>query len=304
MFSLKGAGHILTTTHNAKMVSLITRTFYSNGSVFKRMASHSTNAEPVFDSAWPKGSCPTPYEIFGMPPGQVDSRSLKKKYHAMAKLYHPDISNGVRILKQNTSHHTLQMDESAVLSAQDKMNRFRIMSEAYELLSDYRKKSTYDRFRSGWDYGPVGNSSDSYASAAATSHGYHQNHHYEYWNAGTWEDVNNLKRSPENKVSVWAVVGWVCGLFVCIQCTALLTRIEESLTKVHYTHDETERDLGLAYMNYGLDTDKWSRLRRFLWFRTYGLYRSKADLDREAQNNERIVQELKSKEMQNENAGA
>lgn len=54
----------------------------------------------------------------------------------------------------------------------------------------------------------------------------------------------------------------------------------------------------MAYLNYGLDTDKWSRLRRFLWFRTYGLYRDKSDLDREAKKNERIVQDLKTKELQ------
>lgn len=58
----------------------------------------------------------------------------------MAKMYHPDIASGIQVLKSKTSHHDFQIDESAVLSIQDKMHRFRIMSEAYELLGDSRKK--------------------------------------------------------------------------------------------------------------------------------------------------------------------
>lgn len=281
------------------MVGQVCRGLASRTWVFRRFASHASDQEPIFDHAWPKNSNPTPYEVFGIPPGQVDGRSLKKKYHAMAKMYHPDIASGIQVLKSKTSHHDFQIDESAVLSIQDKMHRFRIMSEAYELLGDSRKKSAYDRFRSGWSYAPTAGSGASYATAAATSHGYHNNGNYEYWNAGTWEDIHNLNRdSPEKKISGWVITGWVVGLFVCAQCTALLTRIEDSLTKSNLTHDDTERELNMAYLNYGLDTDKWSRLRRFLWFRTYGLYRDKSDLDREAKKNERIVQDLKTKELQ------
>ncbi|SCU86027.1 LADA_0D11760g1_1 [Lachancea dasiensis] len=253
--------------------------------------------EPIHDPSWPKNSNPTPYEVFGIPQGQIDRRKLKKRYHAMAKLYHPDMSNGVRILKSSTemSHHSYIIDESALLSSKDKQSRFQVMNEAYELLSDSHKKSTYDRFRSGWSYSPA-NFRNSPYSAAATAHGYHSSPNYEYWNAGTWEEVNKMHRSdPGKRFSLWTAVAWICGLAVCVQCTALLTRIEASLTQNHFTHDETEKDLVMAYVNYGLDTDKWSRLRRFLWFRTYGMYRAKSDLDREAHKNERIVQELKDK---------
>ncbi|SCU82716.1 LANO_0B07294g1_1 [Lachancea nothofagi CBS 11611] len=284
------------------MVSRVCRALPGKSWLMRRYASQSSGPDPIHDPSWPKGSNPSPYDVFGFPQGQVETKALKKKYHAMAKLYHPDIASGVTILKYGstgTPHHTYQIDESAILSTQDKLSRFQVMSEAYELLSDSRKKSTYDRFRTGWTYAPSTVRNAAYSSAAATAHGYHNNHNYEYWNAGTWEDVNKMHYTdPDKKLSFWVVMAWMCGLLVCVQCTALLTRIEESLTKGHFTHDETEKDLVLAYVNYGLDTDKWSRLRRFLWFRTYGMYRSKTDLDREAQKNEKIVQELKGKEMQ------
>ncbi|SCV01847.1 LAME_0G18888g1_1 [Lachancea meyersii CBS 8951] len=283
------------------MVARLCRVLPCKNSLMRRYASQSTGSgsESLQEPSWPKNSHPTPYEVFGIPPGQVDARTLKKRYHAMAKMYHPDIASGVNVLQDSASksHHSYQIDESTILSTQDRQSRFQVVSEAYELLRDSRKKSSYDRFRTGWMYAPASVRNAAYSSAAATAHGYHNNHNYEYWNAGTWEDVNRMNDSnPDKKLSMWVVVAWMCGLLVCVQCTALLTRIEETLTKTHFTHDETEHDLLQAYVNYGLDTDKWSRLRRFLWFRTYGIYRSKDDLDREAQKNEKIVQELRCKE--------
>lgn len=256
-------------------------------------ATHSFNTDPIYDESWPKSSNPTPYDIFGLPPGQVDPRLLKKKYYSLAKLYHPDITNNITILTSK-KHHKAEIDSSNIMSLSEKMERFRMLSEAYEILGDLKKKSTYDRFKTGWSHSPTLDRSAAYASA--TSHGYHQNYNYEYWNAGTWEEVNNLKNKDTKKLSPWVIIAWVCGLFGCIEFTALLTRIEDSLTKNHFTHDETERDLVQAYINYGLDTDKWSRLRRFLWFRTYSLYRNKDDLDREAKKNEKMVQTLRNKE--------
>ncbi|CEP60058.1 Jid1p LALA0_S01e02080g [Lachancea lanzarotensis] len=282
------------------MVARLCRVLPAKSFLKRRYASQSSSSESSQDPSWPKNSHPTPYEIFGLPQGQVDSRHLKKKYHALAKLYHPDISNGINVVQDGAahSHHSYQIDESAVMSPQDRLSRFQVMNEAYELLKDSRKKSAYDRFRTGWVYAPANVRNAAYSSAAATAHGYHNNHNYQYWNAGTWEDINRMHDTDsDKKLSFWVVLAWFCGLVVCVQCTALLTRIEETLTKGHLTHDDTENDLLQAYVNYGLDTDKWSRLRRFLWFRTYGMYRSKDDLDREAQKNEKIVQELKSKEL-------
>ena len=75
----------------------------------------------------------------------------------------------------------------------------------------------------------------------------------------------------------------------------MLARIEDTLTDKSITEDNIEVELGQCYINYGLDTDKWSRLRRFLWFRTFNMYRSKVDLDREAEKNEDLIKTLQEK---------
>lgn len=256
----------------------------------------SDNSDAHYDSKWPKKDNPTPYDLFDKADGsEVDVRALKRKYHEFAKLYHPDISQNIRIIRSPINQIKF---ESNLLTLDEKLQRFKITTQAYEILSDPRKKRSYDTSRSGWSYGP-----QNYASTMTTqypgSHGYRSDSTYAYWNAGTWEDHNNMKTEKE-PIDVWTLFLWLCGLVVCVQATALLTRIEDSLTSKRYTHDETEHDLAQSYTNYGLDTDKVSRLRRFLWFRTYGLYRTNADLDREAKKNEELVQNMLNKKEQKE----
>lgn len=256
----------------------------------------SDNSDAHYDSKWPKKDNPTPYDLFDKADGsEVDVRALKRRYHEFAKLYHPDISQNIRIIRSPINQIRF---ESNLLTLDEKLQRFKITTQAYEILSDPMKKRSYDTSRSGWSYGP-----QNYASTMATqypgSHGYRSDSAYAYWNAGTWEDHNDMKTEKE-PIDVWTLFLWLCGLVVCVQATALLTRIEDSLTSKRYTHDETEHDLTQSYTNYGLDTDKVSRLRRFLWFRTYGLYRTNADLDREAKKNEELVQNMINKKEQKE----
>ena len=98
----------------------------------------------------------------------------------------------------------------------------------------------------------------------------------------------------KENLNPWTIIGIVGGLAICIEGAALLTKIQESLSKAEFTHEESELHLIQSYTNYGLDTDKFSRLRRFLWFRTWGLYKSKEDLDREAKNNEEMIRKLQT----------
>lgn len=161
-------------------------------------------------------------------------------------------------------------------------------------MSNNQKKNLYDCTKAGWSYGPVNSTITNSTSAYPNRHGYQSDSTYEYYNAGTWEEMNDLnsRDHEKEKLNPWTIFLWVCGLVVCLQATALLTRIENSLTSKQFTHEETEFDLAQSYTNYGLDSDKFSRFRRFLWFRTYGLYRAKEDLDREAKINEGIVKGL------------
>lgn len=249
------------------------------------------------DIKWPKHEHPTPYDVFGIDGKQasphVDPKALKKRYHEFAKLYHPDISQNIKIIRSPMQQS--QADKN-LLSLDEKLHRFKVMTQAYEILSNSRKKKLYDVTKSGWSYGPAGTTNMVYAAQSPGSHGYRSDYAYAYWNAGTWEDVNNMN-SEKQKVDVWTLFIWLCGLVICVQATALLSRIEDSLTRKQYTHEETEYDLAQCYNNYGLDTDKISRFKRFLWFRAYGLYRSNSDLDREAKKNEELVNNLRKKEL-------
>lgn len=256
------------------------------------------NSDIYYDLKWPKSKFPTPYDLFGIDnrTGQnIDPKVMKKRYHEYARLYHPDVSQNIRIIRSPIDQ--MQLDKN-LLTVDEKLYRFKVTTQAYQILTDPKKKRLYDFTQSGWPYGPAGAASTTPAARYPGSHGYRSDHVYAYWNAGTWEDAQTS--SEKQPFDAWVLFMWLCGFVICIQATALLTRIEDSLTRQNYTHEETEHDLLQSYTNYGLDTDKISRWRRFLWFRTYGLYRSNTDLDREARRNEEMVQDILKKSEQSE----
>ncbi|CAI4824650.1 AAC_collapsed_G0056480.mRNA.1.CDS.1 [Saccharomyces cerevisiae] len=229
----------------------------------------------IRDEQWPELADPTPYDIFGIPKAGSGNPKLDK--------------NSEKVTNSDSKSPLL-------LTSSEKLHRFKIISQAYDILCDPKKKIVYDTTRQGWttSYSPRSNvNTENYQYAG--SYGYHSNAQYEYWNAGTWEDANSMKneRIQEN-INPWTIIGIICGLAICIEGTALLAKIQESLSKAEFTHDESELHLIQSYTNYGLDTDKFSRLRRFLWFRTWGLYKSKEDLDREAKINEEMIRKLKA----------
>ncbi|CAR27407.1 ZYRO0C16126p [Zygosaccharomyces rouxii] len=259
----------------------------------RRWASHmnveSDNNSHIFDSEWTQEKNPTPYSVFGFREScGVDRKQLKKRYHGFAKLYHPDISDSLRITRSPSP------DDS--ISSEEKLQRFRMVTNAYEILNDDSKKRLYDHTHSGWSYGPQGSRATNNGFQQGNSHGYKSNATYAYYNAGTWEDLNDLGKEDRAKLDPWTLLLWVCGLAICFEGTSLLSRLEDTIVGKHFTQEQTENDLVQSRINYGLETDKFNRLRRFLWFRAFGLYRSKDELDREAIKNERMVQNLKNKE--------
>lgn len=253
-----------------------------------------------YDLKWPKHEFPTPYDLFGIDSKagspEIDARVMKKKYHEYARLYHPDISQNIKIIRSPLDQ--LQLEKN-LLSSDEKLHRFKVSTAAYQILSDPKKKRLYDFTQSGWPYGPTGSVASTPAAQYPGSHGYRSDYAYAYWNAGTWDDASRMN-AEKQPFDAWVLFMWLCGFVICIQATALLTRIEDSLTRKNYSHEETERDLAQSYTNYGLDTDKISRWRRFLWFRAFGLYRSDTDLDREAKRNEEMVQDILKKKGQKE----
>lgn len=69
------------------------------------------------------------YETLGVP-READAAAIKKAYRSLARRYHPDVSK-----------------------EPDAEERFKAVSEAYEVLKDPEKREAYDQFGSNWQQG-------------------------------------------------------------------------------------------------------------------------------------------------------
>jgi curved DNA-binding protein CbpA len=83
------------------------------------------------DIRWPQASNPTPYEIFGLPP-TASPEEIKKRYYELAKKYHPDSR------------------ASSMKVEQERLQRFRQVVQANELLSAAQSRRIYDDQGYGW----------------------------------------------------------------------------------------------------------------------------------------------------------
>ncbi|CAG8939648.1 unnamed protein product [Penicillium salamii] len=86
------------------------------------------------DYSWPSNSSFTPYDVLNIPRG---ARYSKRNYYDLVKIYHPD-----RPLKDHPLFHQL--------TPEIRLQRYRIVVDAHELLSDPSKRASYDRTGAGW----------------------------------------------------------------------------------------------------------------------------------------------------------
>lgn len=86
------------------------------------------------DYSWPSNSSFTPYDVLNIPRG---ARYSKRNYYDLVKIYHPD-----RPLKGHPLFHQL--------TPEIRLQRYRIVVDAHELLSDPSKRASYDRTGAGW----------------------------------------------------------------------------------------------------------------------------------------------------------
>lgn len=110
---------------------------------------------------WPRtaqpGAIPTPYEIFNQRKGSPYS---KRRFYELVKLYHPD-RNGTNSDLPRVAH----------LSQAVRLERYRLIIAANDILSDPAKRTAYDRYGAGWDGRPE-----------VKVHGKHEPD----WRSGTW----------------------------------------------------------------------------------------------------------------------
>ncbi|KAI8678313.1 J domain-containing protein [Fusarium keratoplasticum] len=85
---------------------------------------------------WPKTTYPSPYEIFAM---RTDDPYTKHRFYQLVKLYHPDKHSHTSDL-----HH---------IPHATRLERYRLIVAANDLLSDPSKRQLYDNHGVGWSGG-------------------------------------------------------------------------------------------------------------------------------------------------------
>lgn len=116
---------------------------------------------------------PSPYEIFDM---QRRDSYTKHKYYELVKIYHPDRPSHVSGC-ENLTHI-------------ERLERYRLIVLAHEILSDPAKRSAYDSYGAGWAEKRAATRHSRGFSSAASGKEYGQGAGYDnspFHNA-TWED--------------------------------------------------------------------------------------------------------------------
>ncbi|GMM38870.1 Jid1 protein [Saccharomycopsis crataegensis] len=271
-----------------------------NASTIRRASTISDKPEIP---SWPSSSNPTPYEILGLTPSEInDSRLLKRKYRELCKTYHPDLSKSRKLLNRKGE----ELDNKA------KEARFKQVSTAYNLLCDPTKRSCYDRFQTGWEStSGMGFSQQKYTGTAnyAYAHAHRYNMHDDrFWHAGNWEDYADVKNKQDPDDPIFKselakknreVLIMCCGLmlfFGCVQIAYALDRYHAEMNAVELGNISANNNLLFAYINHGLGLDKWSRLNHFLWNRRYAMYRDdEEEMARQEEDDNKLVESLKEK---------
>ncbi|KAL2045495.1 hypothetical protein N7G274_001923 [Stereocaulon virgatum] len=97
------------------------------------------------EASWPdlpnSRVMPTPYQIFKL---KKDAPYSKRRFYELVKIYHPD-RNGHDNGPSGTNH----------LSDAIKMERYRLIVAAHQILSDPEKRSAYDASGAGWNGRPI-----------------------------------------------------------------------------------------------------------------------------------------------------
>ncbi|KAL4906293.1 hypothetical protein BDW74DRAFT_140670 [Aspergillus multicolor] len=94
---------------------------------------------PEKDFSWPSTPSFTPYDVIGQTRGAPYS---KHRYYELVKIYHPD---------RPCNDHPLCKD----ITPEIRLQRYRIVVTAHEILSDSNRRAAYDATGMGWAFNPA-----------------------------------------------------------------------------------------------------------------------------------------------------
>ncbi|KAJ5561403.1 hypothetical protein N7535_004130 [Penicillium sp. DV-2018c] len=130
---------------------------------------------PYQNYSWPSTRSFTPYEVLNVP---RDGTYSKRNYYDLVKIYHPD-----RPLTDHPIFHQL--------TPEIRLQRYRIVVEANEILSDPIKRAAYDRSGLGWSH----TAPDTKIEWESRGPNIYANATWE-----DWEDWHNRHRGPQQHV--------------------------------------------------------------------------------------------------------
>ena len=202
----------------------------------------SSRSQPE-DLSWPEtasiSAIPTPYEIFKQKKGAPYS---KTRFYELVKIYHPDRSGS-----ETDSPH------SSCLSHAVRLERYRLVITANDILSDPVKRSAYDRYGSGWDGCPEIGLKHKYkwGDKKRGFSGFYDNDSPA--RNATWEDWERWYQRDQQKPKQEPLYFSNGGFFSLVVFVAILgglgqvTRVgdisKSFMEQVEAMHDETSKDL-------------------------------------------------------------
>jgi curved DNA-binding protein CbpA len=137
---------------------------------------------------WPApktpSATPTPYEIFELPKGGTYS---KHRFYELVKIYHPD-------------RHGLEGTACGGISHIEKLERYRLVVLAHEILSDPVKRRAYDSYGEGWgsfEKQSTRHSRGYYSTSAGKPFGFGPGYDNSPFGNATWEDWERWYRRGE-----------------------------------------------------------------------------------------------------------
>ncbi|QUC23143.1 uncharacterized protein UV8b_07384 [Ustilaginoidea virens] len=162
---------------------------------------------------WPRSPHPTPYEILGLPRGAPYS---KRRFYQLVKLYHPD------------AHERVAATGAHNISSAARLERYRLVVAANELLGDAAKRRLYDRHGVGWTDGARGPRREADRAWRHRPGNASRN--------ATWEDWQRWRDERDGRAErVYVSNGTFAALVVCMCMVGALAQMNraEALGEQH-----------------------------------------------------------------------
>jgi hypothetical protein len=228
-------------------------------------AQHVENNEADLLS-WPEPirphTTPTPYQILNCKKGDAYK---KNRYYALVKLYHPDRCH------PGSSTYTLPL---AV-----RLERYRMLVAAHDILSDAEKRKAYDAWGAGW--------AGHHHTPSSTRHAYDWEFDRKRWNTdprnnATWEDWERWygENDPEHQGKERAIqmsnFTFMSLLFAFVAIGGVMqgTRFNGFHNSVVERRDQVHREASSVYQrsrHATMSGDRDERIRTFLEHREANL---------------------------------